>query len=75
MYFANPIDFLVLLFGKFACFTFFYSLFRLILNVLQLLEHPFLRKYGNSDEELAAYARKVFDPTKRLKEMADVSFW
>ncbi|KAH7682841.1 Mitogen-activated protein kinase kinase protein [Dioscorea alata] len=37
-----------------------------------LLEHPFLRKYGNSDEELAAYARKVFDPTKRLKEMADM---
>lgn len=47
--------------------------FLLTLNGLQLLSHPFIKKYEDTDVDLGAYARSVFDPKQRLKEMADVS--
>ncbi|KAJ0989036.1 hypothetical protein J5N97_007392 [Dioscorea zingiberensis] len=37
-----------------------------------LLVHPFIRKYETLNVDLSAYVRSVFDPTKRLKEMADM---
>lgn len=42
---------------------------------LQLSSHPFIRKYENTEVDLAAFVRSVFDPTQRLKDLADVSFW
>lgn len=42
---------------------------------LQLLSHPFIRKYENTNVDLAEYVRSVFDPTQRLKEISDVSIW
>ncbi|XP_010936637.1 mitogen-activated protein kinase kinase 3 isoform X5 [Elaeis guineensis] len=38
----------------------------------QLLSHPFIRKYENTNVDLAEYVRSVFDPTQRLKEIADM---
>lgn len=45
----------------------------LIILILQLLSHPFIKKYENSGVDLREYVRSVFDPTQKLKEIADVS--
>ncbi|XP_008784973.1 mitogen-activated protein kinase kinase 3 isoform X3 [Phoenix dactylifera] len=41
-------------------------------QVRKLLSHPFIRKYENTNVDLAEYVRSVFDPTQRLKEIADM---
>lgn len=41
--------------------------------VLQLLSHPFIRKYETEEVDLAGFVHSVFDPTERLKDLADVS--
>ncbi|KAJ8623097.1 hypothetical protein MRB53_031626 [Persea americana] len=38
----------------------------------QLSSHPFIRKYENTKVDLAAFVRSVFDPTQRLKDLADM---
>ncbi|URE37325.1 mitogen-activated protein kinase kinase [Musa troglodytarum] len=38
----------------------------------QLLSHPFIKKYENSGVDLREYVRSVFDPTQKLKEIADM---
>ncbi|KAK6913076.1 Protein kinase domain [Dillenia turbinata] len=38
----------------------------------QLLSHPFIRKYEHERVDLAAFVRSVFDPTQRLKDLADM---
>ncbi|XP_020520748.1 mitogen-activated protein kinase kinase 3 isoform X2 [Amborella trichopoda] len=38
----------------------------------QLLSHPFIRKYENIEVDLSAFVRSVFDPTQRLKDLADM---
>lgn len=38
----------------------------------QLLAHPFIKKYENDNVDLMAYVRGIFDPTQRLKDLADV---
>lgn len=38
----------------------------------QLMSHPFIRKYEKENVDLAAYIRSVFDPTQRLKDIADM---
>ncbi|XP_042440845.1 mitogen-activated protein kinase kinase 3-like isoform X3 [Zingiber officinale] len=38
----------------------------------QLLSHPFIRKYENARVNLREYIRSVFDPTQKLKEIADM---
>ncbi|CAA6661188.1 unnamed protein product [Spirodela intermedia] len=38
----------------------------------QLLAHPFIRKHENTRVDLAAFVRGIFDPTQRLKELADM---
>ncbi|KAL1318915.1 hypothetical protein HN51_071193 [Arachis hypogaea] len=38
----------------------------------QLLLHPFITKYENAEIDLAAFVRSVFDPTQRLKDLADM---
>ncbi|XP_020089612.1 mitogen-activated protein kinase kinase 3 [Ananas comosus] len=38
----------------------------------QLLSHPFIKKYENSDVDLSAYVKSVVDPTQRLKDIADM---
>lgn len=47
----------------------------LVLKILQLMTHPFIRKYEKEKVDLAAYAQAVFNPIQRLKEIADVSSW
>ncbi|OAY63207.1 Dynamin-2A [Ananas comosus] len=37
-----------------------------------LLSHPFIKKYENTDVDLSAYVKSVVDPTQRLKNIADV---
>ncbi|KAJ6799364.1 mitogen-activated protein kinase kinase 3 isoform X4 [Iris pallida] len=38
----------------------------------QLLSHPFIRKYEKEKVDLATYIGGVFNPTQRLKEIADM---
>lgn len=38
----------------------------------ELLTHPFIRKYEKENVDLAAYVQSVFDPVKKLKDMADM---
>ncbi|EXC20335.1 Mitogen-activated protein kinase kinase 6 [Morus notabilis] len=38
----------------------------------QLLSHPFITKYENAQVDLAAFVRSVFDPTQRMKDLADM---
>ncbi|KAF3786724.1 Mitogen-activated protein kinase kinase 3 [Nymphaea thermarum] len=38
----------------------------------QLLAHSFIMKHESSKVDLAAYARSVFDPTQRLRDLADM---
>lgn len=40
---------------------------------MQLLSHPFIKKHEHTRVDLAAFVRSVFDPTQRLKDLADVS--
>jgi len=40
---------------------------------MQLLLHPFIKKYENVKVDLAGFVRSVFDPTQRMKDLADVS--
>ncbi|KAM1953950.1 hypothetical protein EV2_024129 [Malus domestica] len=37
----------------------------------QLLSHPFITKYEDSQVNIGAFARSVFDPTQRMKDLAD----
>ncbi|WVZ15257.1 hypothetical protein V8G54_012823 [Vigna mungo] len=37
----------------------------------QLLLHPFIKKYENDNVDLAGFVRSVFDPTQRMKDLAD----
>lgn len=41
--------------------------------LLQLLSHPFITKYEDAKVDLARFVRSVFDPTQRMKDLADVS--
>uniref|UniRef100_A0A5B7BT60 mitogen-activated protein kinase kinase n=1 Tax=Davidia involucrata TaxID=16924 RepID=A0A5B7BT60_DAVIN len=38
----------------------------------QLLSHPFVTKYENDGVDLAAFVQSVFDPTQRMKDLADM---
>nr|GEW61651.1 mitogen-activated protein kinase kinase 3 [Tanacetum cinerariifolium] len=38
----------------------------------QLLSHPFITKYENDEVDLAAFVRGIFDPTQRMKDLADM---
>uniref|UniRef100_A0A2P2LQ76 mitogen-activated protein kinase kinase n=1 Tax=Rhizophora mucronata TaxID=61149 RepID=A0A2P2LQ76_RHIMU len=38
----------------------------------QLLSHPFIVKYADTNVDLAAFVQSVFDPTQRLKDLADM---
>ncbi|XP_020416375.1 mitogen-activated protein kinase kinase 3 isoform X2 [Prunus persica] len=38
----------------------------------QLLSHPFITKYEDSQVDLAVFVRSVFDPTQRMKDLADM---
>ncbi|KAL8139664.1 hypothetical protein V2J09_005685 [Rumex salicifolius] len=38
----------------------------------ELLSHPFITKYEDSQVDLAAYVRNVFDPIQRMKDLADM---
>ncbi|XP_039005135.1 mitogen-activated protein kinase kinase 3-like isoform X2 [Hibiscus syriacus] len=38
----------------------------------QLLSHPFIKKHEHAGVDLAAFVRSVFDPTQRLKDLADM---
>ncbi|XP_078438647.1 mitogen-activated protein kinase kinase 3 isoform X2 [Wolffia australiana] len=38
----------------------------------QLLAHPFIRKHEKDGVDLAAFVHSIFDPTQRLKELADM---
>ncbi|XP_010248604.1 PREDICTED: mitogen-activated protein kinase kinase 3 [Nelumbo nucifera] len=38
----------------------------------QLLSHPFITKYENARVDLAAFVKSVFDPTQRMKDLADM---
>ncbi|CAM6128999.1 unnamed protein product [Calypogeia fissa] len=38
----------------------------------QLLSHPFIKKYETEEVDLAGFVHSVFDPTERLKELADM---
>ncbi|KAA8530203.1 hypothetical protein F0562_004912 [Nyssa sinensis] len=38
----------------------------------QLLLHPFITKYENVGVDLAAFVRSVFDPTQKMKDLADM---
>ncbi|XP_059304169.1 mitogen-activated protein kinase kinase 3 isoform X2 [Lycium ferocissimum] len=40
--------------------------------MLQLLSHPFITKYSDSAVDLGAFVRGIFDPTQRMKELADM---
>lgn len=39
----------------------------------QLLSHPFITKHEKESVDLAAFVQSIFDPTQRLKDIADVS--
>lgn len=41
--------------------------------LLQLLSHPFITKYAHTSVDLAAFVQSVFDPTQKMKDLADVS--
>lgn len=43
------------------------------LPVLQLLSHPFVTKYEDAEVNLEAFVQSIFDPTQRMKDLADVS--
>ncbi|KAG4926279.1 hypothetical protein JHK85_052765 [Glycine max] len=38
----------------------------------QLLSHPFITKYEDAKVDLAGFVRSVFDPTQRMKDLADL---
>ncbi|CDY50119.1 BnaC04g32540D [Brassica napus] len=38
----------------------------------QLLSHPFITKHEKESVDLAAFVRSIFDPTQRLKDIADM---
>ncbi|KAL5572776.1 hypothetical protein UlMin_022373 [Ulmus minor] len=38
----------------------------------QLLSHPFIKKYEDSQVDLAAFVRSVFNPTQKMKDLADM---
>ncbi|KAJ4729285.1 Mitogen-activated protein kinase [Melia azedarach] len=38
----------------------------------QLLSHPFITKYEHANVDLTAFVRSVFDPTQRMKDLADM---
>ncbi|GAV70235.1 Pkinase domain-containing protein [Cephalotus follicularis] len=38
----------------------------------QLLSHPFITKYENTRVDLAAFVRSLFDPTQKMKDLADM---
>lgn len=38
----------------------------------QLLSHPFITKYEGAKVDLAAFVRSIFDPTQRMKDLADM---
>ncbi|CAK9176155.1 unnamed protein product [Ilex paraguariensis] len=38
----------------------------------QLLSHPFITKYEDAGVDLAAFVRSIFDPTQRMKDLADM---
>jgi serine/threonine protein kinase len=38
----------------------------------QLLSHPFIKKYDGADVDLASFVRSIFDPTQRMKDLADM---
>ncbi|KAG5039261.1 hypothetical protein JHK85_011737 [Glycine max] len=38
----------------------------------QLLSHPFITKHDDAKVDLAGFVRSVFDPTQRLKDLADM---
>lgn len=39
---------------------------------IQLLSHPFIKKHENTRVDLAAFVRSIFDPTQRMKDLADM---
>lgn len=41
--------------------------------LLQLMSHPFIKKYEDQQVDLAGFVHSVFDPTERLKDLSDVS--
>lgn len=47
--------------------------FLIDMHNMQLLSHPFIKKYENATVDLAAFVRSIFDPTQRMKDLADVS--
>jgi len=49
-------------------------MFNIFFSLVQLLRHPFIKKHENSQVDLGAFVRSVFDPVQRLKDLADVSF-
>lgn len=40
---------------------------------MQLMSHPFIKKYEGQQVDLAGFVQSVFDPTERLKDLSDVS--
>jgi hypothetical protein len=40
---------------------------------LQLLSHPFIKRYEEAGVDLAAYVKGVVNPTERLKQIAEVN--
>lgn len=42
-------------------------------TLMQLLLHPFITKYEAAKVDLEGFVRSVFDPTQRMKDLADVS--
>lgn len=40
---------------------------------MQLMSHPFIKKYEEQQVDLAGFVQSVFDPTERLKDLSDVS--
>ncbi|KAF2300134.1 hypothetical protein GH714_009391 [Hevea brasiliensis] len=38
----------------------------------QLLSHPFIMKYAHTSVDLASYVQSVFDPTQKMKDLADM---
>jgi hypothetical protein len=41
---------------------------------MQLLSHPFIAKYETAKVDLPGFVHSVFDPTQRMKDLADVSY-
>lgn len=44
-----------------------------MVHLLQLMSHPFIKKYEEQQVDLAGFVQSVFDPTERLKDLSDVS--